>query len=68
MITKNGHIKLIDFGFAKKFKNDKDKTFSFLGTPEYLAPEIIMQSVKKTGYRNFILILYSVHIILILII
>lgn len=42
MINKTGHIKIVDLGFAKKLKNNKDKTFSFLGTPEYLAPEIIM--------------------------
>ena len=47
LISSNGYIKMIDFGFAKKFpyvKNDQkfDKTYTLCGTPEYLAPEIVM--------------------------
>lgn len=46
LIDKDGHIKLADFGFAKKVENDK--TFTLCGTPEYLAPEIIKGS--RVGY------------------
>lgn len=35
-----GYLKLADFGMSKKIKED-EKTMSFCGTPEYLAPEII---------------------------
>jgi len=35
------HIQLTDFGFAKYLRKD-ELTYSFLGTPEYTAPEIIM--------------------------
>ncbi|VDK69599.1 unnamed protein product [Litomosoides sigmodontis] len=38
MLTKSGHLKLTDFGFAKTIKN---KTNTLCGTPEYLAPEVI---------------------------
>ena len=38
LLDYEGHLKLTDFGFAKKVTN---KTFTLCGTPEYLAPEII---------------------------
>lgn len=39
LIEVNGYIKLCDFGFCKIIKK---KTWTLCGTPEYLAPEIIM--------------------------
>ena len=39
LITKSGYLKLTDFGFAKKVVG---KTYTLCGTPEYLAPEIIL--------------------------
>jgi len=38
LIDKEGHLKITDFGFAKKIT---DRTWTLCGTPEYLAPEII---------------------------
>ncbi|MCI4395751.1 hypothetical protein PGIGA_G00195560 [Pangasianodon gigas] len=40
MLDSRGYIKLVDFGFAKKLQRGQ-KTYSFCGTPEYMAPEII---------------------------
>ena len=40
LINKNGYLKLTDFGFAKVL--DNEKTYTLCGTPEYLAPEIIL--------------------------
>lgn len=39
LIGNDGHIRITDFGFAKKIE---DKSYTLCGTPEYLAPEIIM--------------------------
>ncbi|XP_074030986.1 cGMP-dependent protein kinase 1 [Leptinotarsa decemlineata] len=41
LIAANGYLKLSDFGLAKKL-NKGDKTFTFAGTPEYLAPEVVL--------------------------
>lgn len=39
LINTNGYLKLTDFGFAKIVES---KTYTLCGTPEYLAPEIIL--------------------------
>lgn len=39
LIDTNGYLKLCDFGFCKVLKK---KTWTLCGTPEYLAPEVIM--------------------------
>lgn len=42
LLDKDGNLKLTDFGLSKQGVSKKDsKTYSFCGTPEYLAPEII---------------------------
>ncbi|RIA87268.1 kinase-like domain-containing protein, partial [Glomus cerebriforme] len=41
LIGRDGHIVLTDFGLSKQFKPNWQKTNTFCGTAEYLAPEII---------------------------
>lgn len=48
LIDKEGHIKITDFGLSKIMKTQNEITFTFCGTPEYLAPEII----KGEGYSK----------------
>jgi len=43
MIDEDGYPILVDFGFAKHVA-EGDKTFTFCGTPNYVAPEIIKLS------------------------
>jgi len=46
LLDADGYLKLIDFGFAKELS---DKTFTLCGTPEYLAPEIILNKGHSFG-------------------
>lgn len=41
LIHQSGYLKLSDFGFIKKLGSN-ERTYTICGTPEYLAPEIIM--------------------------
>lgn len=41
LLDNNGYVKLVDFGFAKKLQTGR-KTWTFCGTPEYVAPEVIL--------------------------
>jgi len=41
LLDGTGYVKLVDFGFAKKLQVGR-KTWTFCGTPEYVAPEVIL--------------------------
>ncbi|KAM7353736.1 cGMP-dependent protein kinase for isoform 1-T2 [Cochliomyia hominivorax] len=41
LLDEKGYVKLVDFGFAKKLQSGR-KTWTFCGTPEYVAPEVIL--------------------------
>jgi len=58
LLDGDGYGILVDFGFAKIVA---DKTFTFCGTPEYLAPEIIMAKGHNGGvdYWAFGVLLYE---------
>ncbi|KAH7348745.1 kinase-like domain-containing protein [Rhexocercosporidium sp. MPI-PUGE-AT-0058] len=45
LLDRHGHLKITDFGFAKKVP---DITWTLCGTPDYLAPEV----VSSKGYNK----------------
>ena len=42
LLGADGHIKITDFGLSKVIPSGDGKTHTFCGTPEYLAPEILL--------------------------
>uniref|UniRef100_A0A914IAA0 Protein kinase domain-containing protein n=1 Tax=Globodera rostochiensis TaxID=31243 RepID=A0A914IAA0_GLORO len=42
LLDANGNPKLVDFGFAKKLQSDGSRAWTFCGTAEYVAPEVIL--------------------------
>lgn len=60
LIDKNGYLKITDFGFCKLLQG---RTWTLCGTPEYLAPELILS--KGYGYSvdwwSFGVLLYEMN-------
>lgn len=60
VVANDGYLKLTDFGFAKQMEA-KDRSFTFVGTPEYVAPEIIKGEghSKEIDYWAFGIFVYE---------
>jgi serine/threonine protein kinase len=43
LIDKTGYIKITDFGLSKRGIAGNTGAYSICGTPEYLAPEILLK-------------------------
>ena len=41
LVNEDGYLLITDFGLSKKLKRD-NLSYSFIGTPDYLAPEIVI--------------------------
>ena len=41
LVSADGHLKITDFGMSKPNLKEGERTNTFCGTPEYLAPEIM---------------------------
>ena len=46
LLDAKGHVKLTDFGLSKILEDEDDKAYTICGTPQYLAPEVLL----KQGY------------------
>jgi cGMP-dependent protein kinase len=54
LLGRNGYLKMVDFGFAKKIPYYKgrvlqNKSFTLCGTPEYLSPELVLSQGHNQG-------------------
>ncbi|XP_065891841.1 citron Rho-interacting kinase-like isoform X2 [Dysidea avara] len=51
LIAQNGHVRLVDFGVAARVKNGKVVSSQLpVGTPSYLAPEVLRSLESTDGY------------------
>ena len=50
LLDEDGHVKLTDFGLSKEDVEDPRGATTFCGTPEYLAPEMLINRKSRQGY------------------
>ena len=50
LLTRHGHVQLCDFGVARHVHAAMSKRYSFVGTPYWMAPEVIRQEAIY-GYK-----------------
>lgn len=60
LVDKQGYPKLVDFGFAKVITG---KSYTLCGTPEYLAPELVLAKghTKAVDYWAFGILIYEME-------
>lgn len=62
LIAPDGYLKLTDFGFAKIL--NEGRTFTICGTPEYIAPEVILNQGhgKPVDWWTLGILIYEMHV------
>jgi serine/threonine protein kinase len=50
LLDAKGHVKITDFGLSKILEDEDDKAYTICGTPQYLAPEVLL----RQGYDKMI--------------
>ncbi|MFC1770360.1 serine/threonine-protein kinase [Candidatus Margulisiibacteriota bacterium] len=48
MLTKKGIVKIVDFGTCKSLEGKQKERHNFVGTPNYVAPEVIRDSEQNS--------------------
>ena len=38
-----GHVRIADFGLSKPLNGRENKAYSFCGSPEYMAPKMLLK-------------------------
>lgn len=52
MLTKEGEIKLVDFGLCRVIKSEMGRRFTCIGSPNWMAPEVVTSQEPNSGYGS----------------
>ena len=50
LLTLDGYLQLTDFGLSKPTQDSREPSYSFCGSPEYMAPEMLL----RAGHNNMV--------------
>ncbi|XP_052341803.1 ribosomal protein S6 kinase alpha-1-like isoform X2 [Oncorhynchus keta] len=61
LLDEEGHIKLTDFGLCKEAVDQEKKAYSFCGTVEYMAPEVVNRQghVQSADWWSFGVLMFE---------